>query len=316
MQISIMLEGQSGLTWDVWQKVVAQADAWGVTGLYTSDHFTSPHPPNRNALEMIVAAAYAATFTKRVNLGPMVSPISFRDPMMLTRQAIMLNELSGGRMVLGVGAGWMEREHRMFGYTLGNVTTRMARFAEGVEVIHLLVHTPGPVNFRGQFFNLNQAELKPRTRTMRILVGGNGVQKTLGLAARYADVWNGVHISPATFRELSHVLDRYATTAGRDPQAIKRTHSTPLFFGDTPAELEKRLDYVRTWRDEFRAMPVMDLISAMKSGSGIAGSRAEVIEQIRAYADAGVEELVLQWFDPQDVEGLESFAQDILPRVL
>src|SRR5688572_20866252 len=98
MQISIMLEGQAGLTWDTWKQVVAHADGWGVAGLYTSDHFTSPSPPNRNALEMVVAAGYAAAFTNRVQLGPMVAPLSFREPVMLTRQALMLNELSGGRM--------------------------------------------------------------------------------------------------------------------------------------------------------------------------------------------------------------------------
>lgn len=317
MQISIMLEGQAGLTWEAWKQAVAHADGWGIKGLYTSDHFSSPTPPNRNALEMMVATGYAAAFTARVDLGPMVAPVSFRDPVMLTRQALMLNELSGGRFVLGVGAGWMEREHRMFGYALGNVRTRMARFAEGLNVIYLLVHAQGPVDFHGSFYNLNAAELKPRTRTMRILVGGNGVQKTLKLAAQYGDVWNGVHLRPETFRELSIVLDRYATIAGRDPLAIKHTHSTPLFFGDTPAEMEKRLAYVRTWRDEYATMPVMELVATLRGNSNaVVGTRTEVIEQLRAYAQAGVEEMVLQWFDPLDLEGMEIFADEILPRVV
>lgn len=316
MQISIMLEGQAGLTWETWKRVVAQADAWGLTGLYTSDHFTSPSPPNRNALEMITAAGYAAVFTQRVQLGPMVSPLSFREPVMLTRQALMLNELSGGRFVLGLGAGWMEREHNMFGYTLGDIPTRMARFAEGLQVIYLLVHSQGPVSFQGKYFKLNEAELKPRTQTMRILVGGNGATKTLKLAAQYADVWNGVHISPEKFRELSAVLDTFAAKAGREPGSIKRTHSTPLFFGDSPAELERRMAYVRTWRDEFAAMPIMELAATMRNSASVVGSRAEIIEQLRAYAEAGVEELVLQWFDPQDVEGLEIFAQEILPQAV
>lgn len=315
MQISFMLEAQTGLTWELWKNIVAQADNWGIAGLYTADHFTRTTPPDYDALEMMMAAGYAAAFTKHVTLGPLVSPISVREPVMLTRQALMVNELSEGRFILGVGAGWLEREHHMFGYNLGDIPTRMARFAEGLQVVHLLAQSQGPVSFHGKFFNLNEAELKPRHHKMRILVGGNGVKKTLKLTAQYADVWNGVGISPETFRERSAILDEYAKEAGRDPKSIKRTHSVPLFFGDSPAELESRYAFVRTWRNDYAIQSTDELTATFrKNTNSIIGSRAEVIERIREYAAAGVEELNLQWYNPTDIAGMQAFAQDILPH--
>jgi alkanesulfonate monooxygenase SsuD/methylene tetrahydromethanopterin reductase-like flavin-dependent oxidoreductase (luciferase family) len=311
-----MLEVQSGLTWDKWQEVVARADDWGIQGLYTSDHWCSPSPPNNDALEMMVALTYLASHTRRVEFGPMVAPVTFRHPALLARQATMLNELSGGRMVLGVGAGWMNREHEMFGYALGDVPTRMARFAEGVEVIHKLTHSDGPSNFDGKFFQLRNAFIKPRTRAARIQVGGNGEKKTLKLAAQFAEQWNGVSLSPTKFKERSALLDDYAREFGRDPKSIKRTHSIPFFFGKDEQELARRMKYVRTWNADFAAMSHEELVNHLRDKSNmIIGFPEDVVQQLRAQMDAGVDEVVLQWFNPQDTAGLETFAQEILPRI-
>jgi alkanesulfonate monooxygenase SsuD/methylene tetrahydromethanopterin reductase-like flavin-dependent oxidoreductase (luciferase family) len=316
MQISVMLETQSGLNWDGWKYAVARADDWGLAGLYTSDHWCAPIPFNNDSLEMIVALTYLAANTKRVTFGPMVSPMTFRHPALLARQATMLNELSGGRMIIGVGAGWMEREHRMFGFDLGDVPTRMARFAEGVAVIHKLTHTDGLCNFDGKFFQLRDAFIKPRTMSTRIQVGGNGEKKTLRLAAQFAEQWNGVHLAPETFRERSALLDTYAREFGRDPKSIKRTHSVPFFFGKTHDELARRIAYVRTWNAEYAAIPHDDFVTHMRDKMNtIVGYPDEVIPQLRAHADAGVEEIVLQWFNPGEIEALDTFVQEILPRV-
>src|SRR5262249_23615453 len=107
----------------------------GFAGLYLADHFVPPEPPNYPSLDLIVALAYAASQTTRVRFGPLVAPLSYRDPVLLARQMAAFDELSGGRLVLGVGAGWMAREHAMFGYDLGDVPTRMGRLEEGLHVI-------------------------------------------------------------------------------------------------------------------------------------------------------------------------------------
>ena len=102
------------------------AEARGFSGLYRSDHFTMPDPPDEDSLECVVSLAYLADHSSRVRFGPLVAPLSFRDPVMLARQAAALDDLSGGRMVLGVGTGWLEREHSLFGYELEDLQTRFA----------------------------------------------------------------------------------------------------------------------------------------------------------------------------------------------
>ena len=129
--ISIDIEAQFGLNWSQWKRIVAEVEAFGFAGLYRSDHFTVyPQPPDDDALELVVSLAYLASHTQRIHFGPLVAPLSFHDPVMLARQAAALDDLSGGRFILGVGAGWGEREHTMFGYTLGDVPTRMERLAQ------------------------------------------------------------------------------------------------------------------------------------------------------------------------------------------
>ena len=125
--VSIMIEGQQGLTWARWQRLAAEVEGIGFAGLFRSDHFTDPRPPDRDALEMVVSMAYLAGNTERIHFGPLVAPVSFRDPIQLARQTMAIDDWSGGRMILGLGAGWQEREHNLFGYELGDVKTRMAR---------------------------------------------------------------------------------------------------------------------------------------------------------------------------------------------
>jgi len=137
--ISLQIEGQIGLTWPRWKRLVAEVEALGFAGLFRSDHYTNAGPPDKDSLEMIVSLAYLADHTQRIHFGPLVAPLSVRHPSVLARQAAALDDLSGGRMILGVGAGWQEREHRLFGHELGDVPTRMARLEEGLAVITRLL---------------------------------------------------------------------------------------------------------------------------------------------------------------------------------
>lgn len=132
MEISITVEGQEGLTWPRWKRLVADVEKLGYAGLYRSDHF----PGSRSSLELIVSLAYLADHTERLHFGSLVAPLSFRHPAMLARQAAALDDLSGGRLILGLGAGWEVNEHQAWGYHLGSAKTRSARFEEGLEVIN------------------------------------------------------------------------------------------------------------------------------------------------------------------------------------
>jgi alkanesulfonate monooxygenase SsuD/methylene tetrahydromethanopterin reductase-like flavin-dependent oxidoreductase (luciferase family) len=151
--LSLMIEGQNGLTWPRWKRIVADAEALGFAGLYRSDHYTNASPPEKESLEMVVSLAYAADHTSRLRFGPLVAPLTFREPTMLARQAAALDDLSGGRMILGLGAGWSAREHRMFGFDLGDTAPRMDRLAEGLDVITRLLRSDEPVTYEGSTFS-------------------------------------------------------------------------------------------------------------------------------------------------------------------
>jgi len=277
IDISLMIEGQNGLNWPIWKKLVGEVEQLGFAGLFRSDHFTNPEPPDKDALEMAVSLTYLADHTQHIHFGPLVAPVSFRDPIMLVRQAAAIDDLSAGRMILGVGAGWQEREHSMFGYDLGDVPTRMGRLTEALDVITLLLRNDEPVSYEGQFFQLREAQLLPRSQHQagpRILIGGNGPKRTLPLVARYADIWNAVFVSPEAFKDLSAQLDTLLLAAGRQPADVKRT-----------------------------------LMTALR------GSTEQQIAQIQAYAQAGVEELMWQWPDVTDLAGIHTFASEVLPHV-
>src|SRR5579863_6763508 len=224
--LSIMIEGQMGLTWARWKRLVSEIEDLGFAGIFRSDHFTNARPPDFDSLEMLVSLTYLADHTQRVHFGPLVAPLSFRDPVMLARQALALDDLSEGRMILGVGAGWQDREHHDFGYQLGDVPTRLGRLEEGLEVITKLLKSDEPVTCEGRFYNIHDAMLLPRPQRHggpRILVGGNGPKRTLPLVARYADIWNGVFLSPEAFRERSATLDQLLIDAGRNLGDVRRT---------------------------------------------------------------------------------------------
>ncbi len=314
--IAIMIEGQMGLTWPRWQRLCAEVEALGFAGLFRSDHFTNAAPPDGDALETIVSLTYLADHTRRLHLGPLVAPVSFRDPVMLARQAIALDDLSDGRLILGLGTGWQAREHDLFGYALGDMATRFARLEEALEVVTRLLRGDGPVSYTGRFYRLRDATLLPRpgrTGGPPILIGGSGPRRTLPLVARYADWWNAIALDPATFRARSALLDDLLRAAGRRPGDVRRTMMRPVFFGRDLDEVGRRLR--GRLRPELADRPIAAALDVLhREGRVVAGTPEMIAEQIARDAAAGVEELMLQWFDLDDLEGLRAFAAGVLPR--
>lgn len=313
MDISIMIEGQDGLTWARWQRLAAAVEQLGFAGLFRSDHFTNSEPPNKDSLEMVVSLAYLANSTQRIHFGPCVAPVSFRDPIMFARQALALDDLSHGRMILGVGAGWQEREHSMFGYALGDVPTRMARFEEALETITRLLRGTGPVSFSGRFFHLHEAELLPRPQRNGgppIMIGGNGPKRTLPLVARYADIWNAVFVRPEEFQASSAALDELLRAVGRPPEAVRRTLMTGIFFGNDQAALNVWLDRLRARDTTLAGLPNDEVVARVRAARPVIIGRPEQVrEQLATYAAAGVHEIMLQWLDMDDIDGLHALAE-------
>ncbi|GIV88937.1 MAG: LLM class F420-dependent oxidoreductase [Chloroflexus sp.] len=304
IKIALMIEGQNGLTWPRWQRLAQATEDLGFVGLYRSDHFTNATPPEKESLELWISLAWLASHTKRIEFGPLVSPVSFRHPALTARMAAAVDDLSGGRLQLGLGAGWQEREHTMFGFDLLPVQERFHRFAEGLEVVTRLLRSETPITWIGEYYQLRDAILLPRPQRPGgppIVIGGNGEKRTLPLTARYADEWNAVFVPPDRFAQLNAKLDELLATAGRPRAAVRRSVMTGSVFGRDDAEVER----VLAGRDR----------ATLRARGVLVGTAGEVIEQIHAFAAVGVEWLMVQWLDVDDLDRLEAFATQVLPHV-
>ncbi len=302
MDISIMIEGQNGLTWPRWQRLVRAVEDLGFRGLYRSDHFTNATPPDHDSLELWTSLTWLAAHTSRIRFGPLVTPCSFRHPVMTARSATAVDALSGGRLVLGLGAGWQAREHANYGFELLPLRARFDRFTESVEIIARLLASPDPITYEGQHYRLREAVLLPRPRPggPPILIGGNGERRTLALAARYAAEWNATFQSRDRLVALNRRLDTLLDRTGRGAGAVRRTMMTGLVFGRERSAVEETLRRRARTREEMRARGV------------IVGTPGEVAEQLAVLREAGLQEIMLQWLELDDLADLEVLAGAVL----
>src|SRR5215212_5974124 len=194
-----MIEGQEGVTWDDWVALADACEQNDVESLFRSDHYISGFDESRPALDAWATIAGLAARTTRLELGTLVSPGTSRHPSLLARNAATADEISGGRIVLGMGAGWMEREHEAYGFDFATTRERVARFAEQLEIVHDLFHE-GSVDFEGEHYRLQNAPGLDRP-DLTILVGGSAKPGTTGPAVRFADEYNVVLATPEEARE-------------------------------------------------------------------------------------------------------------------
>jgi F420-dependent oxidoreductase-like protein len=306
IEIAIMIEGQNGLTWERWQRLAQAVEELGFTGLYRSDHYTNAKAPDLDSLELWVSLTWLASHTKRIEFGSLVSPLSFRHPTLTARMAAAVDDLSGGRLHLGLGAGWQEREHTNYGWELLDANERFHRFQEGLDVITLLFENDEPVHYEGEYFRLRDAILLPRPQRLGgppVVIGGNGVKMTLPLAARYANEWNGVYVTPDRYAELNSQLDTYLQHRDRKPSDVKRSVMVGCEFGRDAQEVAQRV--------KERTAGKLTQAELRERGL-VVGTGEEIAEQISSYAKAGAQRIMLQWLDLDDLEGLQTLAKGIL----
>jgi F420-dependent oxidoreductase-like protein len=304
LEVAIMVEGQEGIGWDRWRRLALAVEELGYAGLYRSDHFPNKRTGMyRDGLELWASLAWLAEKTSRIEFGPLVSPVSFRHPVITAWQASSVDNLAGGRLQLGLGAGWNEWEHVTFGFDVLDTNRRFARFEEGLEVVTRLLRNDEPVSFDGEFYGLNDALLVPRSPRpggTPVVVGGNGVRRTLPLAARYADEWNAVFLKAEAFGDLNARLDELVREAGRTPEQVRRTLMTRVIFGRTEADVDRRLD--GELRDHLPA-------------AVLAGTPGEIVERLGHLSEAGVQRVMLQWLEVDDIDALEAMAHSVLPQL-
>jgi F420-dependent oxidoreductase-like protein len=303
LEIAIMLEGQNGLNWARWQKIVKLVEELGFVGLYRSDHFTNANAPDLDSLELWTSLTWLACNTNRIEFGPLVTPFSFRHPAFTARIASAVDDLSGGRLTLGMGAGWQEREHHLFGFDLLEPKERYDRFEEGMEVVMRLLQSNEPATFEGQYYQLRGATVLPRPQRPggpRILVGGDGGKRMMSLVVRYADEWNCVMVLPDDLARKNKQLTELLTTAGRKPESVRRSMMTGCVFGKDDSALREKLSARKRTVEELQARGT------------VAGSPSQVREQLKVLEEAGLQRVMLQWLDLDDLAGLEALAKAVI----
>lgn len=303
MHIGLMIEGQLGLNWGRWQKLLSAAEDFGYAHVFRSDHFA--FDPPMDSLELWVSLTYAASHTKRIEFGSMVTPVTFRHPVMTARMAAQVDDLSGGRLVLGLGTGWHEGEHFNYGIPFYDWKTRFDMLEDALEMTTQLFNSTIPIDYTGTHFSLHNAVLLPppmRSGGPALLIGGRGAKRTMPLVAKYAHEWN-IFGPIEEFCVVSAYLSDLLIAAGREPRDVKRSPGTRVVFGKTNADLRAKLS----------EEGVSNTAELWEKGI-TAGTSPELVDRLYQWQEAGAERLLLQWLELDDIAGLEIIARDVLPH--
>ena len=300
-KLGIMIEGQEGLTWDRWRKICADTDRLGFASLRRSDHLISlMGDDSRDCIDCWASLTMATEWTKTIEFGPMVSPMTFYEAAVLARRATAVDLLSGGRLIFGVGAGWNEREHEMFHVPFLNLKGRMDRLEQGVAVIRETWQRSLP--------------RPPRDGRIPILMGGVGEKRHLPLVAREADEWNYTRFDFDEYRYKREVLDRCCKDAGRDPASLRYSVMTTFIIGRDQDELRERGLKLQLVLPRLAGLDA-DAILKKTRESAFVGTPEEIAGQVREYARLGVELFMLQHFLLDDSDALELLAKEVMPAI-
>jgi alkanesulfonate monooxygenase SsuD/methylene tetrahydromethanopterin reductase-like flavin-dependent oxidoreductase (luciferase family) len=305
----VMIEGPEGVTWDEWRLLAATSERLGFDALFTSDHYLSSVGADRDGLDAWAVVSALAAITTRIRLGTLVSPVTFRLPAVVAKLAASADHVSGGRVEVGLGAGWYEREHTAFGFPFPPLATRLAMLEEQARVVRSLLDGE-VVDHAGDHYQLHAARLVPRPLQSRLplILGGLGRRRAAALAALVADEYNLTDTSPAACHAARGRLDAACEAHGRDPRTLTMSLMAPCVVGTSDAEIRDRLERACRRIDEDPAQ------AAAESSTWIVGSPDRVCEQIAAYRSAGVERFMLQHLDHTDLDMLELFARDVAPN--
>lgn len=317
MDLGVMIEGQEDLNWDLWRRIIRTTEDLGFESLWRSDHFFSLSGPHtRDALETFLSFVLVAEESSRIRFGPLVSSMTFRHPSLLARMAAQIDQLSGGRFVLGMGAGWNVAEHEAFGLPFPPLRERMDRLEEGVQVVQAL-WTDGPASFRGKHYSLHEAESfpKPVQQPLPVLIGGGGEKRTLRIAAKYAAEWNGVGMDVDGYLHKRAVLEAHCAEVGRDPAAIRHSQMVAFVIGrDVPAQ-KAHLTLIAEKIPALQRQSPDELLTSMRGRGWLIGTPAEIVDEIGRREEAGLSRVMLQHHANDHFAALELLAQDVLPQV-
>jgi alkanesulfonate monooxygenase SsuD/methylene tetrahydromethanopterin reductase-like flavin-dependent oxidoreductase (luciferase family) len=327
MRFALMLEPQQGLSYEDQLAIARHAEAVGFEALFRSDHYASfPGDGQADTSDAWTVLAGLARETSRIGLGTLVSPVTFRHPGSLVKVITTVDHMSGGRLEVGLGAGWNEADHLPLGLPFPPIGERADLLEDQLAILHGLLAEPDGWSYRGRQVTVTGSHLRPdavdhpdrphgptgRPRP-RIIVGGEGSPRGLRIAVRWADEFNLSSASPATATQKFADLDETCRTAGRDPGSLTRSAMIGALVGRTDDEVERRATEMlaafgrraesgRAWLDARR-------------GRWLVGSPDEARQMAARYAAAGAERLMLQDFVPLDFAMIDLLAGELIGRV-
>ena len=303
-----MIEGQEGVTWDDWVALASACEEHGVDALFRSDHYISWFDESRRVLDAWVTIAGLAARTTKLELGTLVSPATFRHPAVLARSAATADEISGGRVTVGMGAGWQEREHRAYGFEFSTTRERVTRLGEQLEIVHDLLHEDD-VDFEGTYYRLEDAPGFHRP-DLPILVGGSAKPGTARPAVRFADEYNTLFGTLDQVRERKQALDEACERGGRDPSTLRYSLMAPCVIGRDEQEV---LASARRIGARFGQDPQEVLERHREHGP--VGTIAEVAERLKQIEEIGYERVMLQHLVHDDLETVALIGRELAPAV-
>jgi F420-dependent oxidoreductase-like protein len=315
MEVCVMIEGQEGVTWEQWLALARACETLGFDGLFRSDHYLSfDRPGERGTLDAWTTLAGLASVTERIRLGTMVSPATFRHPSVLAKSVITADHISGGRVELGMGAGWFAREHEGFGFPFASAAMRFDVLAEQVEIVHRLWdREENEVTFEGAHYQLDAVQALPKgvqEPHPPLVLGGGAGPRSAALAARWADEYDVVYVDPAQTRAARVRLAASCEAIGRNPDSLRLSLMTGAVVAADRRELERRVAAVMEREGE--SGDVGDAIEGWRADR-LVGTVDEVLARLVEYAQAGVQRVLLQHLVHDDLEMLALIGAEILP---
>jgi F420-dependent oxidoreductase-like protein len=315
VDVCLMIEGQAGVTWDRWLTLARACERLGFEGLFRSDHYLSfSHPAERGALDAWATISALAAVTDRIRLGTMVSPVTFRHPAELAKSVVTADHVSGGRVELGMGAGWFEREHAAFGFAFPPVGERIEMLAEQVEIVHRLWGGDGDeVTFEGRHYRLDACPALPRPAQRPhppLIIGGGAGPRSASIAARWADEYDVVYVDPAGAKDRIARVSAACEAIGRDPASVRRSLLTKAIVGTNEVEVRRRAEALMVWTNESGDPGAY--LEALRT-MHVAGTVEQVLDRLAEYAAAGIRRVLLHQLVHDDLESVELIGREIVP---
>ena len=313
MDVGIIIGEASPNTWDRWRHVSRLIERLGFNSLFRSDHYFNGK--QKDAIDVYLSFVMTAEVTERIRFGALVTPITFREPVNVGRMAQQLDALSGGRFVMGLGAGWYPDEHEIYGLDFPAPAERYDRLEEAIALMKELWYASSGT-FEGDYYRIKGTDSKPHPPAGRppILIGGTGPKRTLRIVAEHGNEWNATPMDPAGYATANEALERHCADVGRDPSDIRRSM---LVFATIGPDDHHRDLALRRFLDmmapEGSGITLEDAIAA---GHGPwMGSVEELVDHVGRLRELGLDEVVFEHFCTEDDTIPEWIASDVMPAL-